>query len=97
MTKLNAWLRPNYLTEYKGDYMASPQAAGSLSITDLVADLQKGRHGNQSRNSGGHHRPLQPQSRRAGAIRPQREHGTGVYAITFTNSSGLYLYGAFEI
>ena len=25
MTKLNAWLRPNYLTEYKGDYMASPK------------------------------------------------------------------------
>ena len=41
MTKLNAWLHPNHLTEDKGDYMASPQAAGSLNITDLVADLQK--------------------------------------------------------
>ena len=63
----------------------------------LSSRSAKGRHGNQSRNSGGHHHPLQPQSRRAGAIRPQREHGTGVYAITFSNSSGLYLQGKFEI
>ena len=41
MTKLNAWLRLNHLTEEKGDYVATPQAAGSLNITDLVADLQK--------------------------------------------------------
>lgn len=41
MTKLNAWLRLNHLTEEKGDYVATPQAAGSLNITDLVADLQR--------------------------------------------------------
>lgn len=41
MAKLNAWLRPNHLTEDKGDYMAVPQATGSLNVNDLVADLQQ--------------------------------------------------------
>jgi hypothetical protein len=41
MTKLNAWLRPNHLTEDKGDFIAVPQAAGSINVTDLVADLQQ--------------------------------------------------------
>lgn len=41
MAKLNAWLRPNHLTEDKNDYVAVPQTLGSLNIPDLVKELQK--------------------------------------------------------
>ena len=41
MAKLNAWLRPNHLTEDKNDYVAVPQTLGSLNIADLVKELQK--------------------------------------------------------
>ena len=41
MNKLNAWLRPNLLTEDKGDYMAVPVTNGSLTIDDIVEDLRK--------------------------------------------------------
>lgn len=41
MAKLNAWLRPNQLTEDKSDYVAVPQTLGSLTISDLVKELQK--------------------------------------------------------
>lgn len=41
MTKLNAWLRPNHLTEDKSDYVAVPQTLGSLTISDLVNELRK--------------------------------------------------------
>ena len=41
MAKLNAWLRPNHLTEDKSDYVAVPQTLGSLTVSDLVKELQK--------------------------------------------------------
>lgn len=41
MAKLNAWLRPNHLTEDKSDYVAVPQTLGSLAIPDIVKELQK--------------------------------------------------------
>lgn len=41
MTKLNAWLRPNHLTEDKSDFVAVPQTLDSLTISDLVKELQK--------------------------------------------------------
>lgn len=41
MNKLNAWLRPNLLTEDKSDYMAVPVTNGSLTIDDIVEDLRK--------------------------------------------------------
>lgn len=41
MNKLNAWLRPNLLTEDKGDYMAVPVTNGSLTVADIVEDLRK--------------------------------------------------------
>ena len=41
MTKLNAWLRPNPLTEDKSDYVAVPQTQGSLNNADIVKELQK--------------------------------------------------------
>lgn len=41
MNKLNAWLRPNHLTEDKSDYMAAPVTNGSLTIADIVKDLQR--------------------------------------------------------
>ena len=39
MNKLNAWLRPNHLTEDKGDFIAIPQTNGSLTVKDIVNDL----------------------------------------------------------
>ena len=39
MNKLNAWLRPNHLTEDKSDYIAVPQTNGSLTVKDIVNDL----------------------------------------------------------
>lgn len=41
MPNLNAWLRPNPLTEDKSDYVAVPQTHGSLNVADIVSDLQK--------------------------------------------------------
>lgn len=41
MNKLNAWLRPNHLTDDKNDYMAVPVTNGSLTIADIVRDLQR--------------------------------------------------------
>lgn len=41
MPKLNAWIRPNPLTEDKSDYVAVPQTQGSLTMEDIVKDLQK--------------------------------------------------------
>lgn len=41
MNKLNAWLRLNHLTEDKSDYMAVPVTNGSLTIADIVNDLQR--------------------------------------------------------
>ncbi len=35
MPKLNAWLRPNPLTEDKSDYVAVPQTQGSLTLEDI--------------------------------------------------------------
>lgn len=40
MNKLNAWLRPNPLTEDKADYMAVPVTNGSLTVADIVNDLR---------------------------------------------------------
>lgn len=40
MNKLNAWLRLNPLTEDRSDYMAVPVTNGSLTIADIVKDLQ---------------------------------------------------------
>ncbi len=39
MAKLNAWLRPNLLTDDKNDYVAVPVSNGSLTIPDIVKDL----------------------------------------------------------
>ena len=41
MPNLNAWLRPNPLTEDKSDYMAVPHAHGSLTTEDIVNELVK--------------------------------------------------------
>ena len=41
MPKLNAFLRPNPLTEDKPDYVAVPQPHGSLNIPDIVKELLK--------------------------------------------------------
>ena len=41
MPKLNAFLRPNPLTEDKTDYVAVPQTHGSLNIPDIVKELLK--------------------------------------------------------
>lgn len=39
MAKLNAWLRPNLLTDDKNDYVAVPVSNGSLTIPDIVKEL----------------------------------------------------------
>lgn len=41
MAELNAWLRPNPLTEDKSDYVAVPQAHGSITVNDIVNELLK--------------------------------------------------------
>lgn len=41
MANLNAFLRPNPLTEDKNDYVAVPQAHGSFNTTDIVNELLK--------------------------------------------------------
>ena len=41
MSKLNAWLRLNQLTEDKSDYMAVPVTNGSLTVADIVNDLKE--------------------------------------------------------
>lgn len=41
MSKLNAWLRPNLLTEDPNDFVAVPVSAGSIGIADIIHELKK--------------------------------------------------------
>ncbi|MFB9121218.1 DNA-binding domain-containing protein [Bergeyella porcorum] len=41
MSKLNAWLRPNLLTEDQSDFVATPVVVGSVGVAEIVAALIK--------------------------------------------------------
>lgn len=41
MSKLNAWLRPNLLTEDQTDFVATPVISGSVGIEDIIKELIK--------------------------------------------------------
>lgn len=41
MNKLNAWLRPNLLTEDKSDFVAVPVSTGSIGVVEIIAQLKK--------------------------------------------------------
>lgn len=41
MSKLNAWLRPNLLTDDKSDFVAVPVISGSLGVEDIIKELIK--------------------------------------------------------
>ncbi|WP_394265152.1 DNA-binding domain-containing protein [Bergeyella zoohelcum] len=41
MSKLNAWLRPNLLTDDQTDFVAVPVVVGSIGIAEIITELQK--------------------------------------------------------
>lgn len=41
MNKLNAWLRPNLLTEDPKDFVATPVSTGSIGIAEIIHELKK--------------------------------------------------------
>lgn len=41
MSKLNAWLRPNLLTEDPSDFVATPVISGSIGVEDIIKELIK--------------------------------------------------------
>lgn len=41
MNKLNAWLRPNLLTDDPNDFVAVPVIVGSIGITEIIDELKK--------------------------------------------------------
>lgn len=41
MSKLNAWLRPNLLTEDPNDFVATPVSTGSIGIAEIIHELKK--------------------------------------------------------
>lgn len=41
MNKLNAWLRPNLLTDDQSDFVATPVMAGSIGVAEIVTALIK--------------------------------------------------------